>query len=140
LISVSNPTGFQYNLNVFGDGNATLRGTLTQLSDIRFKKDITPLQNSLLKITQLNGYTYHWKEDNADPALQTGVAAQEVQQLFPELVKENKEGVLSVNYSGLIPILIESVKEQQQLIVALQELLKSKQQQIVELKKLAKDR
>ena len=42
--------------------------------------------------------------------------AQEVQKLFPELVKENKDGVLAVNYSGLIPVLIEGMKEQQQII------------------------
>ena len=43
-----------------------------------------------------------------------GVLAQEIQEVFPELVKTNKEGLLSVNYQGLIPVLINAVKEQQQ--------------------------
>jgi hypothetical protein len=125
LISGGNPTGFQYNLNVFGSGNATLRGTLTQLSDLRFKKDITHLENSLQKIVQLNGYNYYWKDETADNSLQTGVLAQEVQKLFPQLVKEDINGTLSVNYSGLIPVLIESIKEQQQQINELKNLLKN---------------
>jgi Chaperone of endosialidase/Head domain of trimeric autotransporter adhesin len=143
LISGGNPTGFQYNLEIYGNGNATLRGTLTQLSDIRLKKDITPLQNSLQKITQLNGYNYYWKNENSDSSKQTGVLAQEVQKLFPELVKENKEGILSVNYSGLIPVLIESIKGEQKLIEKEQQQIdalsthdKEQQNQIDELKKL----
>ena len=46
-----------------------------------------------------------------------------MQKLFPELVKENKEGLLSVNYSGLIPVLIESIKEQQEQINELKKLV-----------------
>ncbi len=127
LISGGNPTGFQYNLDIFGNGNATLRGNLTQLSDARFKKGITPLQYSLEKVIQLNGYNYYWTNENTDHSLQTGLLAQEVQKLFPELVKENRDGFLSVNYSGLIPVMIESIKEQQHEIQA-------QQQQINELK------
>ncbi len=51
-----------------------------------------------------------------DQSTQVGIIAQEVQKFFPELVKENATGELSVNYSGLIPLLITSIKEQQQLI------------------------
>ncbi len=90
--------------------------SLIETSDSRLKKDIVPIQNSLQKITQLNGYNYHWKNENYDTGLQTGAIAQEVQKLFPELVKEDKEGMLSVNYSGLIPVLIESTKELKQQI------------------------
>ena len=43
--------------------------------------------------------------------MQTGVIAQEVQKIFPELVNTDKEGMLSVDYIGLIPHLIEAVKE-----------------------------
>ncbi len=92
-------------------GDAWLQGTLTQASDIRLKKDIQPLQHSLEKITKLNGYNYHWKSSNLSSDLQTGVIAQEVQKQFPELVHEDANGILSVNYSGLIPVLMESTKE-----------------------------
>ena len=117
-------------------GNGWMQGTLTQNSDMRLKKDISLLQNSLQKITQLNGYTYHWKNENTDSRLQTGVLAQEVQKLFPELVTENKEGILAVNYSGLIPVMIESIKEQQMQIEKLIQLNSIHQKQIDKLKKL----
>ena len=44
-----------------------------------------------------------------------GLLAQEVQQAFPELVKEagDAEGTLSINYQGMIPVLINAIKEQQ---------------------------
>lgn len=45
-----------------------------------------------------------------------GFVAQEVQELFPELVEEDKEGYMYVDYVGLIPVLVESVKEQQEQI------------------------
>ena len=99
-----------------GNGNATLSGTLTQLSDSRLKTSITPLKNSLSKVLQLNGYTYRWKDNARDTSVQIGVMAQEVQKLFPQLVSEDKDGLLSVNYNGLIPVLINALKEQQQQI------------------------
>jgi hypothetical protein len=89
---------------------------LIETSDTRLKKNIVPIQNSLQKITQLNGYNYYWKNENTDNSIQTGVLAQEVQKIFPNLVKEGKDGMLAVNYSGLIPVLIESIKELQRQI------------------------
>ncbi len=114
-------------LSVRGDGNATLRGTLTQNSDARLKKDIVSIGNALEKIVQLNGYNYYWKDDNIDASLQTGVMAQEVEKVMPHLVKKDEKGTLSVNYSGLVPLLIQSVKEQQKQ-------MDEKQKQIDELK------
>ena len=67
-------------------------------------------------INQLNGYTYYWKDSDRDHDLQSGVLAQEVRQVLPHLVKEDDNGLLSVNYSGLIPVLIEAIKEQQKRI------------------------
>lgn len=93
-----------------GDGNAFIEGTWAPISDIRLKKDIVPVKNSLEKISSISGYDYNWKDPNK-PLPQTGVIAQEVQKVFPNLVVANNEGNLSVNYDGLIPHLIESVKE-----------------------------
>jgi hypothetical protein len=110
-------------LIIYGNGNATLLGTLTESSDARLKKNIVPVKNALQKLTQLNGYDYYWKDEHADPSMQTGVLAQEVQKLFPQLVKEDTKGMMSVNYSGLIPVMIESIKEQQQQIDELKKLV-----------------
>ena len=69
-----------------------------------------------------------------DSATQIGLIAQEVQKQFPELVKENSEGELGVNYSGMIPLLLNAVKEQQKLIQDQEKENKKQQEEIEELK------
>ena len=91
-------------------GNLCLAGSVTCASDIRLKQNITPLNASLSALSSLKGYHYYWKSVE-NPKLQTGLIAQEVQAIFPELVETDESSMLSVNYIGLIPHLIESVKE-----------------------------
>jgi hypothetical protein len=124
-----------------GNGNATLTGTLTQNSDARLKKNIQPLQNTLSQLQQLHGYTYQWKDAAADSSLQIGLLAQELQQVFPQLVKENDKGILSVNYSGLLPVMLQAIKEQQVQIdqQKLQNNLLQKRLEALEKKILSKD-
>ncbi len=81
----------------------------TICSDIRLKKDFRDLSNSLTSITQLKGYNYYLRNER-NPNLQTGFIAQEIQKIFPELVNQGSDGYLSVDYTGLIPHLVESVK------------------------------
>lgn len=100
---------------LYSNGNAWLQGSLTQYSDIRLKKDIQPISGALKSLLKLSGYTYHWIEKDATTALQSGLIAQEVQKVFPELVSEN-QGKLGINYSGLIPYMLEAAKEQQMVI------------------------
>ena len=100
---------------LYNNGNAWLQGSLTQNSDARLKKDIQPISGALNGILKLSGYIYHWKEKEATTALQSGMIAQEVQNVFPELVSEN-QGKLGINYSGLIPYMLEAAKEQQMVI------------------------
>ncbi|WP_426295798.1 tail fiber domain-containing protein [Dyadobacter endophyticus] len=80
-------------------------------SDKRLKQHISPLEGSLNAISQMRGYHYHWIDAGRGKELQTGVIAQEVEAHFPELVQENEEGFKTVNYTGLIPHLIESVRD-----------------------------
>jgi hypothetical protein len=89
----------------------TLMGTLTQNSDERLKENITGISNSLNSLVHLNGYHYNWKDAGRDSGLQTGLLAQEVEKVFPELVSENNDGMKGVNYIGIIPYLLEAVKE-----------------------------
>ena len=98
-------------LSLFSSGNMTIAGTLTQNSDARLKKNISPLQNSLQKIMKLGGYHYQWINPARSQNPQSGLLAQEVEQQMPELVKTDSEGIKSVNYNGLIPYLVEAVKE-----------------------------
>jgi hypothetical protein len=105
-----NNTGGWNILSLQGNGNATLYGTLTQNSDERLKKNISPIENPIDMLQKLSGYHYQWKDDWRDQATQTGLIAQEVEKVMPELVKEDEKGTKSVNYNGLIPYLLEAVK------------------------------
>ncbi len=91
-------------------GNMVIAGTLTQSSDRNLKKDIEPLENSLAKISTLKGVSYNWK-DESNPEKQIGLIAQEVAKVYPEVVREDKDGLLSVGYQNLIAPIIEAIKE-----------------------------
>ncbi|MET7256916.1 tail fiber domain-containing protein [Dyadobacter fermentans] len=80
-------------------------------SDKNLKSDLKRIGNSLSKLKMLNGYNYHWKDKKNDKSLQTGLVAQEVEVYFPNLVSTKEDGYKAVNYTGLIPHLIEAVKE-----------------------------
>ena len=108
------------------DGSAVLSGDLTVNSDMRLKANIMSLGSTIAKLLQIDGKRYVMKTDASNQKI--GLLAQDVQAVFPELVKEanNEEGTLSVNYQGLIPVLINAIKEQQQEINELKELVKNK--------------
>ena len=85
----------------------TVTGTVTETSDIAFKSDIEPITNTLDKLQQITGYKY--KLDNASID-SMGVIAQDVEKVFPELV-HGDEGSKTLQYSGLIGVLVEAVKD-----------------------------
>ncbi len=130
-------------LTLYKNGNLTISGTLSQNSDARLKANIHLLPEALNRLLALNGYQYNWNTEYADSSeLHTGLLAQEVQNLMPELVSEDVSGTLSVNYNGLVPYLIEGVKEQQKTIENLsssqkemEELIRSQQALIYQLNK-----
>ena len=87
-------------------------------SDFRLKKNITPIQDALIKVSLLNGVEYEWRteefpEKEFDEGKEVGVIAQEVETVLPEAVSEDSEGYKSVDYSKLTPLLIEAIKAQQ---------------------------
>ena len=97
---------------VYFNGNATLAGELSVNSDARLKDNIQPLGSTLDKLHQIEGKTYTLlKDEERTPKI--GVLAQEVQSVFPELVSEGVDGTLSVNYQGLVPVLINAINEQE---------------------------
>jgi len=103
--------------NIFtirGDGNATLLGSLTQASDARLKKNVQQLSPVLQKIDQLKAYTYQWNNEAMDQQQQIGLLAQEVEKVFPMLVRTDDKGTKSVNYISLIPVLLSAIQELQQ--------------------------
>ena len=87
-------------------------------SDSRLKKDITPIVGALDKVIQMQGVNYKWRKDlpQNEGQLETnqfGLIAQELEKIVPELVHTDNQGWKSVEYSHLVPLLIESIKEQQ---------------------------
>ncbi|MDD2716461.1 MAG: tail fiber domain-containing protein [Candidatus Wallbacteria bacterium] len=98
-------------------------------SDVRWKKNITPLTGSLGKICKLEGVTYEWKkEENQTKGFETGtrvgLIAQEVEKIIPELVTTDKDGYKGLYYEKLVPLLIEAIKEQRKKIESLKVELK----------------
>ncbi len=90
-------------------GNLTVTGSVTAFSDRRVKKDIVIIENALDRVSQLNGYTYY-RSDEEGPR-NIGVIAQEVKEVFPELVHGSEEDGYSVAYGNMVAVLIEAVKE-----------------------------
>ena len=105
------------------DGSATLAGDLTVNSDARLKSNIVTLGSTLSKLLLIDGKSYTMKSN--ENVEKIGLLAQDVLAAFPELVKKggDEEGTLSVNYQGLIPVLINAIKEQQEQINVLKALI-----------------
>ena len=91
-------------------GSIHYTGVIVDVSDMRLKENISPLSHSLEKIKSLNGFTYNLIGEEMRTA---GVSAQEVQKVLPEAVSEIDDGYIGVDYTQLIPLLIEAMKEQQ---------------------------
>ncbi|MFV8256305.1 tail fiber domain-containing protein [Bdellovibrio bacteriovorus] len=93
------------------DGTATLAGTLTQGSDRRLKRDIATIDGALDSILQINGVTYNWIDPSKGDKRDIGLIAQEVEKVFPEVVKTDSKGMKSVAYQNLVSPIIQAVKE-----------------------------
>lgn len=121
---------------------------LYSLSDGNFKHNITPINSALVKIKKLNGVKFQYNDieskilksnrlpdSNRVESFHLGLIAQDVEKIFPEIVKIMDDSVKAIAYSELIPVLIEALKEQQNQIETLQTIVFSQEQEIVELKK-----
>eukprot|EP01120_Amphizonella_sp_Union-15-10_P004779 TRINITY_DN1549_c0_g2_i16.p1 TRINITY_DN1549_c0_g2~~TRINITY_DN1549_c0_g2_i16.p1 ORF type:complete len:228 (+),score=31.25 TRINITY_DN1549_c0_g2_i16:490-1173(+) len=80
-----------------------------QLSDVRLKTDIRSISEPLCILSKLEPKRYRWNNREKD---NFGFIAQQVQNILPELVEADEQGLLSVNYVELVPILVEALKEQ----------------------------
>jgi hypothetical protein len=109
-------------------------------SDEKLKENIQPLENTLDKVMLLDVKTYFFKQEfpemNLPDSRQYGFTAQNIEEVFPELIKLNpakgKEQSIefkAVNYIGLIPVLTEAMQEQQILLNAKDEKIDTLQMQ-----------
>ena len=122
-------------------GNLTISGTITATGDItafftsdrRHKNNIQIIPNALEKVSKLNGVTWEWNDDVNEVTKstpKTGLIAQEVQEVLPEVIKEREDGFLSLDYSKMMGLMVEAIKEQQtqihNLTLQIEELKKQK--------------
>ena len=91
------------NGNYFADGNITISGTVSQGSDARLKSDVETIDGS--KVFDMRGVSFTKAGKKG-----AGVIAQELQEIAPELVHANEDGVLSVAYGDIVGYLIEAIK------------------------------
>lgn len=139
---------------LFSDGWAGGTTAWQNISDRRIKKDIQNIESPLEKIKQLNGVTYFY--DNSifpelrldETTLQMGFIAQEIESVFPHLVREaNIPGLpekadnsmsrkqtmyqlKTFSYSNIVPLLLEGIKEQQKEIESLEQRIKALEEKI----------
>ena len=104
-----------YKMKVTGTVAAT---NFDSLSDQKLKINIEKIKSPIETVNKIDGVTFDWKEDNS-PSM--GVIAQNVEKVLPEIV--SGDDTKSVNYSGLIGLLIEVVKDQQKQIDELRDRL-----------------
>lgn len=106
-------------VGVNGDGSVAVANSWQNFSDLRLKKDLQKIDSPMQKLLQLNGYYFYWI-NSKDTTRQVGIIAQEAESVFPEIVGHDGKKYKTVNYSGLNPLIIEAVKEQNQYIINLQ--------------------
>ena len=94
----------------FLDGNINLTGNVYSRSDIKIKNNLAKLENTLSKIQNLNGYTYNRNDLPNISTIHIGLIAQEVEKEYPQLISE-ENNVKTINYTSMIAILVESIKE-----------------------------
>jgi hypothetical protein len=125
-VSVSAATGavtFSIGQAVATTSNVTF-GTVTATGDIvafstsdkRHKNNIQTISNAVLKVKQLNGVTWEWNDDVNEVTKstpKTGLIAQEVKEILPQVVTERADGFLALDYSKMVGLLVEAIKEQQ---------------------------
>lgn len=106
-----------------GEIRATNDVTAFYSSDERLKTNITKIDGAIEKLSKIDGVIYDWndtykqkhgEEDGLFVRKQnSGVIAQQVEKVFPNVVADRPDGYKAVRYELLVPLLIEAIKEQQ---------------------------
>ncbi|MBN1894864.1 tail fiber domain-containing protein [bacterium] len=122
--AVINGTTINGTYALYVTGSAYFTGTW-QSSDIKYKDHIQNVESQIDQVKRLRGVNFSWKtgefpEMGFQEGRQYGLIAQEVEEVFPELVREDENGDKAVNYIGMIPILLETIKGQQKAIERLE--------------------
>jgi hypothetical protein len=112
---------FDANVEATGDIYAT---GFVNVSDKSLKQNITDLPSVLDKVVKLRPVEFYWKNDSGlkgaeTASRQTGLIAQEVEEIFPELISLSKRDQKAINYTHLSAIFLKAMQEQQEIIESL---------------------
>jgi hypothetical protein len=138
---VNGGTSSQFSMHVLK--GATTNGTWNTYSDLRWKRDIQTLEGVSEKLKRVRGVSYFFKTDDYkelqfSERKQIGVIAQELEDVFPELVIVDEQGYRYVSYDKLSAVLLQAIKEQQAEIDELKALKDENQELKARLEKLEK--
>ena len=117
ISGISTFTGQTNHSTISASGTVTATD-FNSTSDVKLKKNIKQIEDPISKIMSIEGVSFNWKSDNR-PSL--GVIADQLENTLPELVSDDDPK--TVNYNGLVGLLIECVKNQQQQIDELKDQL-----------------
>ena len=118
--SLSDAFKVMFNGDATVSNDLTVSGDVVVSSDARLKANIASLGSTIAKLLLIDGKSYTMKKDGKQ---KIGVLAQDVQKVFPELVSKDDNEMLAVNYQGLVPVLINALKEQDEKISRLENLV-----------------
>ena len=107
-INKSDAFKVMFNGDTTVSNDLTVSGDVVISSDARLKSNIVSLGSTISKLLQIDGKSYEMRGKQ-----KIGVLAQEIKKVFPELVTKDENENLAVNYQGLVPVLINALKEQQ---------------------------
>jgi hypothetical protein len=108
------------------NGDLEVIGTVLKASDMNLKQNLIKVSSGLSKITSLSAYHYNWNSEAKEKYHfkdnpQIGLLAQDVEKVLPELVSKSSNGYKTIDYSSLSAVLVEAIKEQQQIIESLKQ-------------------
>lgn len=118
-------------LTLLKNGNMTISGSLSQSSDMRLKQNVSPVKGVLQKLTDIQPIYYEFVNKETHPGeRQLGFSAQEVEKVFPELVRTDENDFLALNYASMSAVTIQAVKEQQEMISELKKQIEEMKNQL----------
>jgi hypothetical protein len=101
--------------------NGSVKGTsFSSASDERYKTNTSNIEGALDKVQSMQGVYFNWNTDEfpyeAPEGTHIGLVAQDAEKFIPELVDTDSDGYKSISYDRIAPLLIEAIKEQQEII------------------------
>ena len=133
-VGTTNPGSFKFYVN----GTTGCSQGFWAGSDKRYKKDIKKIDGALEKIKAVDGFTYQFKREiindldftQATESNQLGFLAQDLEKVFPELVQKDDAGFYTVNYDGMVPVLVEALKDQNSVVEGQKEEINNQKEEI----------